>query len=407
MRIFTRDMGTGMNEKKHISVILEETKKYYTIKRANTIRKEDMVSFLKQAYADQFNAADYKNDSDISARWDWANVKNPNIERVGFPAWVCKSKENEEIAGHLGVIPVSIKIKDGSYKAVWGRDMIAPPKWRKKGVASFLFTTAMEETRDSAALFLLGGANDYAVAIYKKLGFVHLGYIPLYVRAVSFNTVLRKFIGNKFLRDLLELLSRTMINVFYMFFKLISPTGRKSLRMIEITGFDSTFDVLWSKVSPLFPIIVSRDSKSLTWRFIEQPYWNYRIFKAESNESGELKGYIVLREGISRGLHMGIISDIFASPQDSITISSLIQFAVKYFGNNKNIDLIRCDILCERFESILKKSGFIKVRSKSHFLAGNIDDRLDSAFILNRNNWFINYADSDLDLSGQKLKNGK
>jgi len=115
--------------------------------------------------------------------------------------------------------------------------------------------------------------------------------------------------------------------------------------------------------------------------------------------SGEIKGYTVLREGKSRGLQVGIISDVFANPDDEDTIGALFAFAIKYFKRNTQIDLIRCDILNGKFEYCLKKMGFIRMFSKSHFMVTNIKDSLDQKFIYDKNNWFVNYADCDLDLS--------
>jgi len=391
-----------MSCKKDIALVLEESKGRFTIETANLAKKEDVFNFFQQAYADQFNAADFQNSKDFSVRWEWANVKNPNIEDNEFPAWFCKDKESEEIVGHLGVIPVSINIKNSLYRAVWGRDMITPLKWRKKGIASFLFNTAMEKTKGKAAVFLLGGANDYAVAIYKKLGFIHLGYIPLYVRIIKFDTILQNFIKSELLRNLLGLISKSLLCVFYIPSWLIRKMGEKNIYIKEVTSFDNSFDILWKKTASLFPIIVCRDSKSLSWRFIDQPYWDYKIFKVEDKENGELQGYFVLREGKSHGLSIGVVSDFFASPEDTDTMISMGKFIIRYFKEKGGIDLIRCDILSKSFERILKKIGFIRVRSRSHFLVGNIDETIDSEFIRNRRNWFINYADSDLDLSGQR-----
>ena len=391
-----------MSGKKDISEVLRQAEKLYRIETADNVKREDVALFLKTSYADQFNASDYKNDKDILARWEWSNIKNPNIEEGEFPAWFCKERNGEEIVGHLGVIPVSIKIGNDYRRAVWGKDMIVPAKWRRSGIASLLFDTTMKRIKDRKALFLLGGSNDYAVTIYKRLGFAHLGYISLYVRILKLDAILQKAIGNPFLRNVLKFFAKPLLGLFYMSFLVAIKAANKNICIKETAHFDDSFDLLWEKVSPRFPIIVRRDSGSLNWRFVNQPYWNYKIFKAEDAASGELKGYVVLREGLSNGLRTGIISDFFTSPDDTRTMYSLGYHAIRYFKKSDRVDLVRCDILNKKFERILKRMGFIRIRSKSHFMVGNVDKECDPGFILNRDNWFISYADSDLDLSGRR-----
>jgi GNAT superfamily N-acetyltransferase len=391
-----------MSGKKDIAEVLEEARRLYKIEKADTAGKEDLVGFFKTAYADQFNAADYRNSDDILARWEWSNVKNPSVEAGEFPAWFCKDRKSEEIVGHLGVIPALIKIKGNYHRAVWGKDMIVPARWRGSGIASLLFDTAMKRMEDRASLFLLGGSNDYAVAIYKRLGFTHLGYIPLYVRVLKPDAILQKGVGGAFPRGLLKFFGGIFLKIFDAPLWIAGKGDSKNIRVKEITYFDGSFDILWEKASSIFPVIIRRDSENLNWRFVNQPYWNYKIFKAEDRESGKARGYVVLREGQSHGLPTGVISDLFALPDDASTIASLVIFAVNYFKKMGRVDLIRCDILSRGFGKILRKTGFIRIRSKSHFMVKCMNREFDPAFILNSDNWFINYADSDLDLSGRR-----
>ncbi len=389
-----------MSTKKDIKEVLGKAKESFRVESAAASKKEEITNFFKLAYVDQFNAGDFQNENDIIKRWEWANIKNPHIEGKEFPAWFCKDKKSGEITGHAGIMPVSIKIKNKHYPAVWGRDMIVPLKWRRQGIASLLFTTAMEETKNKAALFLLGGANDYAVSIYRKLGFIYLGRIPLHVRIIKFDGILRKYLQNNILLKPLNFLGGLILKIFYLpsWFRMHKGNGNICIK--EIQHFDKSFDTLWKKASVCFPIIISRDSINLNWRFVHQPYWDYRIFKAENKKDGELTGYAVLRQGQSQGLRIGVVSDFFTCSDDAATMISLVSFIIRYFEKKGNIDLIKFSIMNKKFEHILRKLGFISIRSASHFMAGNVNKELDQEFIVDRNNWFINYADTDLDLSG-------
>lgn len=393
-----------MNNEIKLDKVLTRVGNRYKVERASLVKKEDLIHFFKTAYADQFNAMDYQNEENIIKFWKWANLENPCILKEQFPAWICRDNKNNRVIGHFGVMPVLMKFKDSYYPAVWGRDLIIPPEFRKLGIGPFLIESVLEDTRHKAALFLIAGLNDYVYPIYKKFGFIDLGYIPLYIRMNKLNNLLRLKIHNKAAVRILETLGEALLKIIYM------PSSirrhiydNNTARFItEVQSFDTSFDKLWEKASPSFSIIIKRDSISLNWRFVHQPYGRYRIFKAETKEDGGLKGYVVLREGQTQGLQIGVISDLFAKADDIYTISSLINFAIQYFEKKPDVDLIRCDILQRNFMRILKNFGFICIRSNSHFMFTNIHQDLDLKFAMDRDNWFINYADSDLDLSGRR-----
>lgn len=67
--------------------VLSRVAKRYKVEAASSVSKEDLTDFLKAAYADQFNAANYQNEEDIIALWNWSNLENPNIKDNQFPAW--------------------------------------------------------------------------------------------------------------------------------------------------------------------------------------------------------------------------------------------------------------------------------------------------------------------------------
>jgi GNAT superfamily N-acetyltransferase len=393
------DKKINMRKKIEISRIILEAAKRYRIETSDSVKKEDLATFFKEAYANQFNAPDYEDEENAIRRWEWANLSNPNIYDKQFPSWVCKDRKSDTIVGHFGIIPVVLKYKENYYPAVWGRDLIVPLRFRKTGIGSFLFYSALELTKDRAALFMLAGLNDYAVTIYKRLGFIHLGYIPVYVRINTLKNIINTHINNRILADVLGAAGEGLLKIWDIFHTKYKENSEFIIQ--EITSFDNSFDNLWEETSFQFPIITKRDSTILNWRFVNQPYWKYKIFKVETKKERVTKGYVVLREGKSRGLKLGVISDLFAGVNDKQTIDFLLHFIVRYF-KNINVDLIKCGILHNSFASQLKKAGFVRLYSNSHFMVTNIHEDLNKNFVLNRNNWFINYFDCDLDLSGQR-----
>jgi len=385
-----------------IDKVLSEAAEHYRVETADSVKKEDLLVFFKLAYSEQFNAEDYHNQEGVARRWEWRNLKNPDISSRQFPSWVCRDSKTNAIVGHFGTMPVSLKYKGASYPAAWGIDLIATPRYRKSGIASFLVSSVLKNTKNNLSLFLLAGLNDYVVEkVFKKVGFIHLGHIPAYIRINKLDNILQSKIRIGILARLMGIFGDILLNLLYVpsYLRGLKYRNRETT-IAEVESFDTSFDRLWEKTSGSFPVVIKRDSKHLNWRFVTQPYWKYKIFKAERN--GELKGYIVLREGKSRGLRVGVVSDIFCVPDDIRTIDSLIIFVIKTFKKKRDIDLIRCDMLHRNFERILRKFGFIRMRSSSHFMVTNIHRDMDPNFVANRDNWFVNYADCDLDLSGRR-----
>ena len=393
-----------MQKEQKIRKVITRVEKRYKVETADSVEKKELVNFFKEAYSDQFNAADYQNGEEILKRWEWANLNNPNIYAKQFPAWVCKDNKTNRIVGHFGIIPVLLKFKNSCHPAAWGRELIVLPKFRKLGIGPFLVDTVLRNIKDKVVLFLIAGLSNHSYAIFKKFSFVDLRYIPLYVRINKPDKILQSKIRNRILARLLGIFAGVALKILYLFsyIRMSKYNTSENILITEIANFDDSFDKLWEKASICFPIIIKRNSVNLNWRFVHQPYWKYRIFKAESKEDREIKGYVVLREGKSRGLRVGIVSDLFAPADDIHTIASLINFTIKYFGKKRDLDLIRCDILNRRFEQILKNFGFISIRSNSHFMLTNIHQDLEFDFVTSPDQWFINYADCDLDLSGRR-----
>lgn len=391
-----------MDERNKIEKVLARVAKKYKVEEATSVTDNELTAFFKNAYSGYFDSEIYKNEEEVIRRWKWANLKNPEISINQFPAWMCREAKSGKIIGHFAVMPISLKFKGSLYSAVWGRDLITLPKFRKLGIGPLLVDDLLKNTKSNQSAFLIAGLNNAGYPMFKKLGFSDFGYIPLYVRINRLGDIINVRIRNRILANFLKIIGEILLSILYIPFNLkgLKAGMNPDIRIKEIKSFDSSFDKLWEKASLSFSIIVKRDSARLNWRFINQPYWKYKIFKAENNHV--LKGYVVVREGRSRGMRTGIITDLFADANDEKTITLLISFAIKYFKNKPDIGLIRCDMLNKTFEKALKTFGFMKIRSSSHFMVNNISKQLDREFMLNRDNWFINYADCDLDLAGRR-----
>jgi len=393
-----------MQSEKKINKLLSRMDRHYMVDVPLPAEKKALVDFFKIAYSDQFNASYYQDDEEIAKRLEWCDVKNPNVPNRQPTSWICKERKTGKIVGHFGIMPVALKHKDAYSPAAWGRDLVVLPGFRKLGIGPFLVDKVLKNIKKELHFFLVAGGHENVHKMYREFGLADLGRIPLYIRVLRVDNILKNKSANRLLRRSLGFAGNALLHILHTASYMQSFKYRKSKIAIgEISNFDDSFDELWKSASSSFPLIVKRDSTSLKWRFIDQPYWKYRIFKATDENHKKTKGYVVLREGKSRGFNVGIIPDVFADAGDNQTIFTLIDFAIKYFKKSGSIDFIRCDILHRNFANALKKLGFISMRSNSHFMITDIHQGQNPKFVVNRDNWFVNYADSDLDLSGGGL----
>jgi len=377
------------------------TVKRYKVEPAGPDVGGDVLDFLKSAYAGRFNAADFEDGDEVTKRWRWFAAENPNAKDART-AWLCRDRRDGKIVGHLGIIPAALKCKDRCYPVVWGRDMIVLQTVRNMGIGTFMARVLMRDIKENGAIFLAAGLNESSYGLFRKMGFIDVGRIPLYISVNRWEDILRLKVRNRALARFLAVFPPVIVRV------LRAPSViwravrgyRKDITITGIDRFDESFDRLWDEVSHGFPVIVKRDMANLNWRFVDQPYRRYGIFKAASADTGRTRGYIVLRDGEYRGLKVGVISDLFAGASDPDTVMALLGFAIDHYRDRPDIGMIWCNMMHRNFEKALIRSGFIGVPSKPRLIVENAECGIDMDLAGRKENWFLTFADSDMDLSG-------
>jgi GNAT superfamily N-acetyltransferase len=329
--------------------------------------KDEYLEFLVEAYGDRLNTGKFSERGLIDRFWQWEYRDNPAAEKEAPAIWLARA--DGRIAGQFCLMPVIIKIGGGICRGGWCQDFMVLSRYRGSGIGRSLVTRAVKDSSASLDIILVAGTNDASHSIFKDAGFIDMGRMPLYIRP--------NFPGKK--------------------------TLDADIKIKEIAHFDNSFDGLWGSSSGFFALCAQKDSDYLNWRFAAQPYVGYKVFSAYRGDNGLAAGYIVLREGRSRGFKTGVVTDIFASAEDPDIVRALLDHALIYFSGKRDIALIRCDTFNKWLGSQLKRRWFIKLPSGTRFMIKEIKDGLGVSLSKSRPDWFLNYADSDLDLSGQRI----
>ena len=106
-------------------------------------------------------------------------------------------------------------------------------------------------------------------------------------------------------------------------------------------------------------------------------------------------GYIVLRIARKPDGNTGIIADLFAPPEDSSVLRTLLAFAVRYL-NEQQVERIEAASSVDAYKTALLALGFKKKGEKVPMFHSKIKSpAVESA--LAPNAWFLGRSDHDWD----------
>lgn len=361
--------------------------------------KEEYADFLIDAYKDQFNSYQFKDREKVKKIWFWKYVDNPALAKGNPLIWIARI--GGKIAGQLCLMPVEIKIGDNMYKAGWTQDFIILPQHRHKGIGRLLVGYVIEDSKKYLDMLLVAGTNKASYTIFKQLDFIDVDFISRNIKIMDFRNMPNRLSNNIITRVFIR--AATYLSALISFFYASVPNNKK-IDIAELDRFGESIDTFWLAVSKVFPNIVKRDSECLKRRFIEQPFFKYKILTARDGRG--VKGYVIIRigeinNGRFSGLKMGIVSDILFDPEERYIGKLLLKAAIGYFDGRT--DMMRCDILDRKMRSVIMSSGFIGIKSNNRFLLLPLTDELKSRYAnpseTTNAHWHITYSDSDLDLS--------
>jgi GNAT superfamily N-acetyltransferase len=346
-----------------------------------------VCSFFARAYADQPIGAAFRDIGRVLERWRWLNEGNPDRLDDELPAWLCLKRG--EIVGHFGVLPAVAVSQGQAIPVCWGRDLIVSPEQRQQGIGPILILTAVMAAHRP---FLIAGLNDAVYPIYRRLGFLDLGSVPLYLKIYQPDRLMETFQWPGLARHAAAL----AVTVSQ---RLRRRRGKNNTLSLQATErFDERFDSWWRRVEKSFPCVVRRTSATLNWRYHCHPFHRYTTVAATDGEG--LRGILIVRHGHSRGLPAGFISELLAHPDDREAIETLVEHAEELLRSSAAEPevFIRCVVLHRSFEHALARAGFLRVPSPIRWMLAHAEGSSALGPLARRDGWFLNGGDSDLDM---------
>lgn len=313
----------------------------------------------------------------------WQYFGNPSGN-----AYIRIAYDKEEPAGQYIVIPMMMKVKNKIVKCTLSLNTLTREKYRGKGLFTQLAEKVFLDCKKDGVKFTYGFPNQNSYpGFIRKLNFKNVGYMPLLVRPLDFESMIYK----KFKNNIISKLSN-LINPFFQINNEIEGEA------IEINNDNvNFFDNFWNKIKDEYEVIGVRDSKYIKWRYIDIPLREYKILGIKKNEN--LVAYLVLRNTTIGEFDCGMIVDFLYLSSYEKEALSLLNNSLMYF-EKKQMDMIGCLMNGYSKEyKLLKKLKFIKVPKKFEPQPFPVILRVhDNDYSANHDlkGWFLTMGDYDV-----------
>lgn len=130
-------------------------------------------------------------------------------------------------------------------------------------------------------------------------------------------------------------------------------------RILEIDNFDTRFDALWPRICADGRLRFCRDSRTLTWRYRQNPVYRYRILAAERD--GRLDGYIVTSQREIMDTAAELVCDLGVAHDAPSTAAQLLHEAASRARRDRIALLATQAVPTDPVCAALRRAGFLRV----------------------------------------------
>lgn len=380
-------MGSALSPPR-LGQLLERLSRRFSIARMAPERGEELHRFLQGAYRDQPNPV-FRDPEQIRAQWRWATELHPRAGADGPAGWICLKAGR--IVGYFGMTPAVAKAPGRETLVCWGRELIVAPEVRSGGVGPLLIQAALSGSRRP---FLIAGLNPVSYALFRRMGFLDFGTIPLYIKVHS----PRRFSERLPVPGWVKPPAALSLQAYRLFRRLCAPSVTRPLSFEPLRAFDDRFDRWWKAIEQAVPCVIRRTSAEMNWRYFRHPRHRYTVLVAL--EGSRWKGVAVARHSRSRRLSSLSITELLAHPRDVGVLPALLretQAALEPSAPEPPV-LTRCALSCAVLERALLRAGFFRIPSAIHWMISSAEGPQSLTPLARRQDWLINGGDSDLDV---------
>lgn len=352
--------------------------------RIDRYRRDDrdaVFAFLCAAHSQDDSAR-------LIRQWDWKYDANPCTP--GGEPYVLLVRVGTEIAGMLGSLPLRVVIDGREHWASHSCEWAIAPAYRNQHLARRL---TEQHRRDRSLRFAWQNELSHRRSqIRPDTGTMRLN--PL-IKPLVFGQALLEATGSDALARAARFLHR--------------PGGASprlpprcqalpEVAVHEVHTFDERFDALWQRVADDYRVAVVRDSRYLTWRFLQRPDAQYTILAA--TRGAEVVGYLVLRSATAQAVRRGYLVDFLVQDRSAPLFASLLEHGITHLRET-GATAISCRATLPPYRRVLYRHAFVPWRwgPRSYLRVNvNLPDPAREVFC-HPQHWFITMGDGDLEMS--------
>jgi GNAT superfamily N-acetyltransferase len=315
--------------------------------------------------------------------FDWRYLERPNEQK---PIIVWAETEQGVKIGALSLIPHHYLIYNMIADVGILGDISVAKEWRGKGIAQqmFKYLSGTEAAKQLSACLVL--PNEAAARPLMKVDWRTISTMTRYVKLIDVEKRLRRPLRASWLSKPAAFVLNFVLKA--MSFETYAGSGH-GYKGAVVSEFDDRFDALWDDAKKDRKIIGVRNKQYLTWRYVNHPLVDYKIFTLTHNS--QLYGYLVYHcHGDSC-----YVDDIFPLHDKSKYPHYLLSIFLRYVKTT-NIADITLTMSGNSFVNFnLLKYGFIK-RSSDWRIMVNVADNAKKEMLLNGAGWFLTTGDKDV-----------
>jgi acyl carrier protein len=336
-------------------------------------------------FAFQQTAWPNRNAALIPSRWRWMFVESARRLGLSPQAWLYR--DAGRIVGHMGSIPVRLKIGDEERPTGWLVDTMVLKEFRSQAVGSRL----MVEAHDDQPFSLSLGQTAEMREIQLRLGWKQVAPLQVAQLLLRPENVLRgkapapavwaASLGLRASHAVRDLLG-----------------DRRRLSVTTLDRFDDRHDRLWQEVSRDVTCAVVRDQSYLNWKYVDQP--GQEFLRLEVRDGDAIVGVAIwtFRDADQHYRYRrAFLVDLVAPMGQHAVVTQIIQAACGALSH-KHVDAALCHHIDRRLTEALRAAGF-QMRTPERFLLvdpGSLSGA-DRERVLSADNWFVTQGDSDID----------
>lgn len=318
--------------------------------------------------------------------------ENPDGNALVQIAW---NEEKEEAGGQFAVIPRRVKAGARTVLTLKSVNTITKEDYRGQGVFTALARDVLDTASDGRVYAMSDGMpnpNSHP-GFVRKLGYHDLGYLPLYLRMQYPSHLVRDFLHAKKLSYLAK-----PLDVFCHYRKAAAPP--EGVSFVRLTKENLPLaDTFWESVQDKYPVMFSRDSAFLQYRFLDIPRRRYECWYAVMD--GKPVAYAMGRVMKVSGMSCAMIGDFLYLDGFDSAAEALLKHLI-FLLQQQGGDLAGCLMQSHAAEArLLRKLGFFvcpKFMEPQPFcvVLRMFDPSKDLELACDFKNWFYTMGDHDI-----------